>query len=276
MDKERIVRCSGLLLLGLLAACGQREATTTSSPEPAAGDAAVAVPEPAASGVQDVAEHDQTRTIGITFPPDVGRMPGLATLLGNYAAAARADLDKAVAELGTEKPRVPYELSLDFRKTVDTPVTVAVSADGSLYTGGAHGMPLVARFVWLPARNEALTADHLLADAAGWKAVSAYVRDQLRKQAVERLDASQGLSAQDRAELLKSGAQMIDDGTGPEPANFAQFEPVPGAQGRIAALRFVFPPYQVGPYSDGTQTVEVPASVLLPHVAAAYRELFAQ
>ena len=48
------------------------------------------------------------------------------------------------------------------------------------------------------------------------------------------------------------------------------------ANGRITALRFVFPPYQVGPYSDGTQTVDVPAAVLLPHVAADYRELFTQ
>ena len=92
----------------------------------------------------------------------------------------------------------------------------------------------------------------------------------------QRLDGTQGLSPQDRAELLKSGADMIDQGTGPEAANFAQFEPVPGPDGRIAALRFVFPPYQVGPYVDGTQTVEVPAGVLLPHVAAAYRELSAQ
>lgn len=272
---DRIVRCSGVALLGLLAACGQ-QGTETPSPVPAAGDVVVAVPEPAASGVQDVAEHDAMRTVGITFPPDINRTPGLATLLGNYAAAARAELDQAVTGLGTEKPRAPYELSLDFRKTVDTPALVAVSADGSLYTGGAHGMPLVARFVWLPARGEALTAEHLLADAAGWQAVSAYAREHLRAQAADRLNASQGLSAQDRAELLKSGAQMIDDGTKPEPASFAQFEPVPGADGRIAALRFVFPPYQVGPYSDGTQTVEVPASVLRPHVAAAYRELFAQ
>ena len=42
----------------------------------------------------------------------------------------------------------------------------------------------------------------------------------------------------------------------------------------LAGLRFVFPPYQVGPYSDGTQTVEVPAAVLLPHVAPTYRGLF--
>jgi len=46
------------------------------------------------------------------------------------------------------------------------------------------------------------------------------------------------------------------------------------ADGRIAALRFVFAPYQVGPYADGTQTVDIPADVLLPKVAPAYRNLF--
>jgi len=54
-----------------------------------------------------------------------------------------------------------------------------------------------------------------------------------------------------------------------------QFQPLTNDKGQITALRFVFPPYQVGPYSDGTQTADVPAAVLLPHVAAGYRELFA-
>ena len=67
---------------------------------------------------------------------------------------------------------------------------------------------------------------------------------------------------------------MIATGTEPKAAAFAQFEPLMGPGGRLAGLRFVFPPYQVGPYSDGTQTVEVPAAVLLPHVAPAYRGLF--
>ena len=44
----------------------------------------------------------------------------------------------------------------------------------------------------------------------------------------------------------------------------------------MTAVRFVFPPYQVGPYADGTQTVDVPASVLLPHVAPEYAGLFAR
>ena len=48
------------------------------------------------------------------------------------------------------------------------------------------------------------------------------------------------------------------------------------AQGKITALRFVFPPYQVGPYADGTQTVDVPAAVLWPHLAPDYSGLFAK
>ena len=76
-------------------------------------------------------------------------------------------------------------------------------------------------------------------------------------------------------EQLKNAADMIEQGTEPKPGNFANFEPVLDAGGKIAALRFVFPPYQVGPYSDGTQTVEVPAAVLLPHVPPIERGLFA-
>jgi hypothetical protein len=68
---------------------------------------------------------------------------------------------------------------------------------------------------------------------------------------------------------------MLDEGTEPEAANFDIFEPVLDGDGRISALRFVFPPYQVAPYAAGTQTVEVPAAALLPHVAPAYSALFA-
>ena len=68
---------------------------------------------------------------------------------------------------------------------------------------------------------------------------------------------------------------MIDEGTGPDPRNFSQFLPVLGRGRKVVGLQFVFPPYQVGPYSAGTQAVAVPAQVLLPHVAPAYRDLFA-
>jgi len=77
-------------------------------------------------------------------------------------------------------------------------------------------------------------------------------------------------------ESLRNASRMIADGTGPSADNFSQFQPLTGSDGRISAIRFVFPPYQVGPYSDGTQPVDVPAAVLVPHVGQDVAGLFAR
>ncbi len=262
-----------LSMLFVLAAC-QREA-----PAPAATDqapAATQAPAVPSTPVQlnDVIERDPSYLVGITYPKDLDQYPGLAAELQRYADAARDGLKQAVDGLGGDKPTAPYDLSLTFSTLVQTPQLVAVAADGSTYTGGAHGNPLLARFVWLPQSDKLLKATDLIADPRGWRDLSDHVREQLHAALSQRIDADD-LAPADRAEAMKSALRMIDDGTGPDAANFGQFEPVLGADGKIAALRFVFPPYQVGPYSDGVQTVEVPASVLLPHLAPAYRDLFA-
>ena len=96
--------------------------------------------------------------------------------------------------------------------------------------------------------------------------MSDYCREQLMTALSQQLDED-ALEGDERAQALRSGSRMIDDGTAPAAANFARFEPVMNADGSIRALRFVFPPAQVGPYSDGTRTVDVPAQVLVPLVA---------
>lgn len=230
---------------------------------PAGGDAATqaaaqAEPAPPPVVLEDVIERDPRYIVGISYSPIAKSYPGLAALLKAYADAARAELDAALQGLGDARPDGPYDLALAFSEVVATADIVAIAANGSSYTGGAHGNPLVARFVWLPARNERLAADALLADPQGWETVSAYVREQLYQ----------------RADRMGSTRTLIDQGTAPTASNFDQFEPVLDAEGRIVALRFVFPPYQVGPYSAGVQVVEVPSAILSPLVAGEYRDLF--
>jgi hypothetical protein len=266
-------------LLGLAALSGCRR---EGAPGHAASDAAT--PGVAASGtvapaadapvvLEDVMQRDPRYIIGISYPPAAKAYPGLAKRLKAYADAARGELMQAVSGLGDSRPTAPYDLSLDFSMVMETPDVVAVAAHGSSYTGGAHGNPLVARFVWLPKRNEALDAARLVPDPANWKPIADFVRDQLVAGLSTRVDAA-GPAPGDRAEMLRNGSRMIDEGTAPTASNFDQFEPLAGADGRIRALRFVFPPYQVGPYSDGVQSVDVPASMLLPLVAPGYRMLF--
>lgn len=271
-------RQAGLVLLTVLAvAACKREATAppaaTGEPQPPV--VAPAVPVAVPVDLKDVIETTDRYVVGISYPSTVNRYPGLAKALSAYTEAERAELMEAVEAFGNDKPSAPYELSLAFEQVVDTPQIVAVAADGSRYTGGAHGQPLIARFVWLPQRDARLTADALIPDVKGWQAVSDYVREQLHTAVVNRADEDE-LEPVDRAALIKSTFRMIDEGTEPEAGNFSEFVPVLDAAGRITALRFVFAPYQVGPYADGTQTVDVPTALVLPHVAAEYAALFAR
>jgi len=265
-----------LLLALMLAACsrGPEPAAPSASSPPAAADGTTVAPPAPPVELKDVAESNERYVIGISYPPAAKKHPGLAAHLKQYADAARGELLEAVAGLGNDKPSAPYDLTLSFTELVDTPQLVAIAADGSSYTGGAHGSPLIARFVWLPQQDKLLTATELVPQAGGWKPIADYVREQLHTKLSERVDADE-LAPAERAEMIRDAGKMIDEGSEADADNFAQFEPVVGADGKLTALRFVFPPYQVGPYADGTQSVEVPASVLLPQIAPVYRGYFA-
>ena len=262
------------LALVLLAGCNRQAPTAPAgAATPAAAARATPAVTPAVPALEDVIETTPGYIVGISYPHMATRYPPLARAMHDYAEAARAELMKAVAGLGGEKPRAPYDLSLQFTLLVETPRVVAVAADGSSYTGGAHGAPLVERFVWLPQMQQMLAAEQLIPDAGNWAPVSAYVREQLMTALSSQLD-EEALEGDLRAEQLRFRSKMIDDGTAPEAKNFARFEPVMNADGSIRALRMVFPPYQVAPYVEGTRTVVVPAQVLLPLVAPAYKALF--
>lgn len=263
------------IALAGVAGCQRAPQPEPSAPAPAAAPQAGSVASDAAAPARldDIIEHTPSYVIGISFPKGLEQQPGLARLVRDYAEAARAELMRALEGLGNDRPSAPYELSLSFDTLLDTPSLVAVAADGSRYTGGAHGEPLVARFVWLKQAQRPLTAEALIPDARNWAPVSRYVAARLHEAALAR---SQGdrLAPEEQASLLQSSDRMIAEGTAAKAANFAQFQPLVDARGQIAALRFVFPPYQVGPYSDGTQTVDVPASVLRPLLAPEYAALF--
>lgn len=261
------------LLLALLAGCNRGGTPPAAAPAP--GQTATPAAPAAPVALKDVIETTPGYIVGISYPSQAAAYPPLAQALHAYAEAARAELMQAVAGLKGAKPRAPYDLSLQFSMVVETPRVVAVAADGSTYTGGAHGAPLVERFVWLPQLQQMLAAEQLIPSVDGWTPVSAYVREQLMTELSASLD-EEALEGDVRAGQMSLRSRMIDEGTAPSAANFARFEPVMNADGSIRALRFVFPPYQVAPYVEGTVTVAVPARVLLPLVAADYRPLFRQ
>ncbi len=266
----------------LLAAIGT--ALVACKPEAPAPDAAptASIAAPATAGMlaaasavaplHDEISSDARRVIGISYPQGLEQYPQLQQAIATYAQAQRAQLDAALNALGDAKPSAPYELSLQFAKTLDTPKFIVVSANGTLYTGGAHGSPLLQNFVWSPQQNRRLTVEALILSAQGWAVISDNVREQLHTQASVRAD---DVDDAGRADWLRDIDKMIDDGTEPKAENFRQFMPLLDASGQVRALRFIFAPYQVGPYSDGTRNIDVPIAVVRPYIAPGYAALFA-
>ncbi len=255
----------------LLSAC-KKEADTPPAPQAPAVVAQTPTPPPVE--LKDVIETDPRYIVGISYPPAATKYPALASELHRFAEVARQDLMKAVAETDPKKQTIPYDLTLNFAMLAESPQMVAVAADGNSFLGGAHSVPIIARYVWLPQANKMLRADTLLADPAGWGPISDYVREQLHAALSQRIDADE-LPPEERAETIRAIGKLIDTGTEPKPLSFRWFEPVlMPDDGKIMALRFVFPPYQVGPYVDGTRSVEVPAAMLMPLLAPEYRPLF--
>lgn len=229
-------------------------------------------PEPAAAQLEDVVETAPTHMVGISYPKDLAGEPGLAAELQRYTDRARSKLAAAVAGRGPDAP--PYDLTLAFTTVYESPELIAVAADGSTYTGGEASRPLAARFVWLRHEDRLLTAADLVPDAASWARIAEDVRTQLRTAYAQRIEAD-GMPMAERGAALRSAGERIDRGTAAGATHFAMFEPVPGPDGRIGALRFVFPAAQLDTGLHGTHTVEVPAHALRPHVAPRYRDLFA-
>lgn len=263
---------TALLAVALLAACGkQQPAAPVQTPAPAPAPAPAA---PVVVELKDVIEQDPRFIVGITYPPGMARYPGLAEALRAYSDKARATLDQALAKTDAARQAGPYDLTLAYTLLADTPDLVAVSAGGAVFTGGAHAEPLVARFVWLPRENRMLTASALVPDPKGWTSISDYVREQLHAELSQRIDSDE-LPPAERAQLMRMTGRMIDQGTKPSAEAFAMFEPVLAPEGgKLVGLKFVFPPYQVGPYVDGERVVEVPTSVLRPHLSPEFAAMF--
>jgi hypothetical protein len=167
-----------------------------------------------------------------------------------------ADVADAAAETGpAELEQPPWETRMVWSLPVDGATLTTALLDGYTYTGGAHGIPLIEAIHTDPRSGTLLDPAELVADASGWSRISTLVRTRLRE-AVEARNAAS--SEQERSDLLASASTWIDEGTVPDAEHLGLFVPIADNDGRVTAIRWLFPPYQVGPYSDGMQEVEVP------------------
>lgn len=285
-----LLKCPTVALATLaLAACQQ----PSGNPPPAsagyaagAGDsssAPVIAAQPAsADSVGLPGDHTETTQykIAISMPnlPDTAKP--LAGALRTTADAAKRQFLQALPDPdeGSASPRQQFALHLAFTVAARTAAFTSVRETGEVDTGGAHPAPVEGSFVFDHKANSVITLDDLFAQPdRARKALADFARAALAKRLLANAPEPGEASPTASREWMTNMQQMLDYGTQPTNVNFALFVVRAGAANDAPSpgLTLVFPPYQVAPYSDGTQTVDVPASVFAAFLKPAYRADFA-
>lgn len=172
------------------------------------------------------------------------------------------------AALDDRDPVPPVETQMNWRLAAETPTYVALALEGYTYTGGAHGMPLHDTLHYAADRGRLLDPAELMSDERGWLALSSLVREALYRRLDESLAEGPADAIDDQREWAR---EWIDRGTEPEPSNLGLFVPHTNADGKVETLTFIFPPYQVGPYAEGTHGIDVPLGDLAEHLSPSWR-----
>lgn len=265
---------SALLWVLLLLGCDEgapvatRENTSGESAAAEAGEGATeAAASPLASGAKDLHEVTDRYEYRVRWSSELAADAGMQ-------AAVRALADDRLQEFLEAANAAPagssrWTFKLEFTTCPGTKSLRCIAGDGSIHSGGAHPLPIIERLLYSLPQATVLRPDQLFTDAdAALRAISVHARELLLTQRIAQATVSGAA-----ADAAARAAMRVEIASGAEPsaANYRLAEPVVSASGKINALKFLFAPYQVASYAEGTLVAEVPASVfaqwLLPEFA---------
>ncbi|HEX7370310.1 MAG TPA: DUF3298 domain-containing protein [Rhodanobacteraceae bacterium] len=269
----------------ILAACGQQAPQPTSAAPSAspviAAPTTAAAPAPA-STVPLPGDHAVTKRykITITLPKLAAADQPLADALRTTADNAKRQFMQALPD-PTQLPEFAnrqLELLLDFKVSAQTPAFTSVRETGMQDTGGAHPLPVQGTFVFDRKAGKLIALADLFTDPdSARKALANFAHDALLKRFLASAPKPGEGSPEALREWKANMLQMLDDGTKPTSVNYSTFIVRAGATASDASpgITLVFPPYQVAPYVDGTQTVDVPSNVFAHYLKPGYAGDFA-
>lgn len=250
---------AGLALLSL-AACGRKdEAAKAPATAPVAAPAAPAAPLPPLTYKSSTRDAE----VSLTLPPAAGAIPAL---YGKLFAEGRNDLqafaEGAKSELeelrANGEPVQPYQRTLDYAVSADTPHLLSLVLNELEGTGGAHPNTTLSATIWdkqagkVVAPSALFGADTAAADKALCDAIHAAKQARVGDPALTgELKSCPRLA---RATLALAASTT------------------PGKAGGVVAL---FSPYALGAYAEGAYRVVLPLTAIQSALAPAYAGEFA-
>ncbi len=238
----------------------------------AGNDANAAAPAVAAKPAVTIADKTALLDFSYGWPSEAAAIPALDTWLrGNAAAVRERALAPARAEAASAKssdyPYRQHSYATQFATVADTPALLILQSEGYVYTGGAHGMPIVTDIIWDKAAGKRLATKALVDLQAFAKAATpAYCRA-LQSQRAEK----RGAPVDEKEDMggIKEFVTCV-------PLLEQDVLPISKGGTALDTMRIYIAPYNAGPYAEGSYTIDLPMdAALLATVRPAWKGAFA-
>lgn len=226
------------------------------SPPPATHSAA-APPSQAAPPVPEAAEQfsgrrvvEQNDLIDFTFayPSAASAIPGLRVRLEGDLAKLRAESTATAEEdRASRPPDFPFNghyFHQEWAVAGASDRLLSLSAEVATFTGGAHGNSVFDAILWDRAADHAIEPANLFTDAdAAWAAMTPIFCDLLDHQRAEKREESLPLTGEGWMVACPKLAESV-------------VVPVDSdGDGRFDRFDVLLPPYEAGPYAEGSYEV---------------------
>lgn len=227
-----------------------------------------ALPLPADSPARPIEEHDDLLDFTYGWPHEAQVIPALSRSLEADMRSERAQaLEWAREDRKARSANTPFN-SHDYNRVWTTagqsPRLLSLTAESYSFTGGAHGNTAFAQILWdRQAAREIEPADLFGEPAAAYRLIAAAFCPALDTERAQRREETLPLTGEGwMVTCPPLDKQVI------APADTDE-------DGRFDTIAILLPPYEAGPYVEGSYAVQIPVTTaLIEHLKPAFRTDF--
>jgi len=213
-------------------------------------------------GLIEETKTDKT-DIRITYDYKVLEYPEIYKQLKVRVEDIKEEWGFDVPQPDIETASYPWALNIDMNNFTQAGDLASVLGYVFSFTGGAHPNHTFFTVNFNTENQKLFYLSDLFKDLDGAiKAISEYTVKEILKQKSERLGDQ------------KKDEDWVNQGAGPREKNYNIFTIVPEDHKKIRALKFIFPPYTVGAYAEGTYEVVVPSGIFYEKLDDKYKANF--
>lgn len=254
----------------MLAACNseanppKREKAVVATPEPKAPPALPAKPQ----GVT-IAEQDDLVDFKFSWPSEAAAIPAIDAEMRAHAAehlkkSRAGSQQEREARAGSDLPITPFAFEAEWKVMGQNARFLSLAAMVYEFTGGAHGNTHYDVLLWDKTANTKRPALDLFADRA---AATAHINATY----CPLLDAQRAKKREETLPLQGEGWEVEC----PDASKYPIAPVDADSNGTFEILRALLPPYEAGPYAEGTYEVDIPVNDRMrTMIKPEYREAF--